>query len=139
METTKRMIGPKLIKRLHAIYRACGIDQDSKRAMLLDLTDGRTDSTKMLTLEEAQYLCGYLNGQHARQLDEQTRDLRRRRSACLKRMQQLGMDTTDWMRVNDFCRDKRISGKPFYRLSMDELSHLIVKLEAILRKKEGRP
>lgn len=130
------MIDHRLIKRLHTIYRACGIDEENKRAMLLDLTNGRTDSTKHLTLEEAQYLCGYLNGQNGKKLDEHTSDLRRHRSACLVRMQRMGMDTTDWDRVNAFCQDKRICGKPFYRLSMDELSQLIVKLEAILHKQQ---
>jgi hypothetical protein len=136
METTKKMIGSRLIKRLHAIYRACGIDDEAKRAMLLDLTDGRTNSTKDLTNEEAQYLCGYLNGQFAGRLEVQTRDLRRRRSACLRRMQQLGLDTTDWNRVNAFCQDPRICGKPFYRLKEEELNALIAKLEAILRKQQ---
>lgn len=134
MEKTKRMIGIKLIKRLHAIYRACGIDDEEKRAILLDLTDGRTSSTKDLTNEEAQYLCGYLNGHYSERLEEQKKDLRKRRSACLIRMQQLGMDTTDWNKVNSFCEDKRICGKPFYKLQTGDLNVLISKLEAIIRK-----
>lgn len=32
-------------------------------------------------------------------------ELRRKRSVCLKLMQQLGIDTTDWNRVNEFCNN----------------------------------
>ena len=61
-QKTKKPISKSLIKRLHIIYSAQGIDDEQKRAILLDLTDGRTNTTKELTYSEAMYLCGYLNG-----------------------------------------------------------------------------
>ena len=42
-QKTKKPISKSLIKRLHIIYSAQGIDDEQKRAILLDLTDGRTD------------------------------------------------------------------------------------------------
>ena len=62
------------------------------------------------------------------------RELRRKRSVCLKLMQQLGIDTTDWDRVNAFCEDARIAGKAFRHISIDELEALAVKLRIIERK-----
>lgn len=61
------------------------------------------------------------------------RQLRRKRSEVLKLMQQLGVDTTDWDRVNAFCTDARIAGKLFRKISVDELEELAVKLRAIKR------
>ena len=76
--------------------------------------------------------------QSGRQQSESRDDyvLRRKkmRSAVLKRIQQLGVDTTDFDKVNAFCQNSRIAGKPFGMLTIEELESLIPKLEAILRK-----
>lgn len=84
------------------------------------------------------YLCGYLNGakKENRDLTITEREIRRRRSAVLKRVQQIGVDTTDWGAVNAFCLDTRIAGKKFRELDGEELLLLIPKLESILKKKE---
>ena len=60
------------------------------------------------------------------------------RSVVLKLLQKYGVDTTDWDRVNAFCRDPRIAGKVFALLSIAELEQLSVKLRVKLRKK-SRP
>ena len=65
-QKTKKPISKSLIKRLHIIYSAQGIDDEQKRAILLDLTDGRTNTTKELTYSEAMYLCGYLRKKKTR-------------------------------------------------------------------------
>lgn len=129
------MVSQGLIKRLHAIYRLCGIDSEERRSIISELTDGRTETTKELTLQEAQYLAGYLQGQRSMAVDEDTRRLKRKRSAALLRMQKAGIDTSDWQRVNAFCKDKRISGKAFWQLSEAELVKLIGKMEKIIKKK----
>ena len=49
-------------------------------------------------------------------------------------MQKMGIDTSDWARVNDFCRNPRIAGKAFSQISSDELEQLAVKLRSIRRK-----
>ena len=61
---------------------------------------------------------------------------RQRRSVALKLMQKYGVDTTDWNRVNAFCRDPRITGKVFATLSIEELERLAVKLRIMLRKRD---
>ena len=63
-------------------------------------------------------------------------ELKKKRSVCLKLMQQLGIDTTDWARINDFCMNPRIEGKPFARISPDGLEALAVKLRSIRRKED---
>ncbi len=82
------------------------------------------------------YLCGYLNSKKENQdLTITEREIRRRRSAVLKRVQRIGIDTTDWGAVNAFCLDTRIAGKKFRELDGEELLLLIPKLESILKKK----
>lgn len=138
-QNTKKPISKHLIKRLHIIYNAQGIDDEQKRDILLSLTDGRTNTTKDLTYNEAMYLCGYLNGAKSenQELAVGERELKRRRSAVLKRMQKIGVDTSDWGAVNAFCLHPRIAGKKFRELEEEELIALVPKLEAILKKKHG--
>lgn len=137
-QSTKQPISKKLIQKLHVIYGAQGIDDEQKREILLRLTDGRTDTTKGLTLKEAIYLCGYLNGAKSenKELGIGERELKKYRSAVLKRLQQIGVDTTDWGAVNAYCLSPRIAGKKFRELETPELILLIPKLESILKKDE---
>ena len=60
--------------------------------------------------------------------------LRKKRSEVLHQMQKMGIDTTDWARVNAFCEDGRIAGKPFGKMDTEELKQVLVKLHAIQRK-----
>lgn len=140
MKTTKKMIPNWLIKKLHIQYRNNGLNEEQRRAMLYELTDGRTNSTKDLTYAEAQYLSGFLNGA-AQMVDSvgkemEEKAMKRMRSAVLKRLQQIGIDTTDWDRVNAFLCNKRIAGKPLYALDYEELQGLIPKLESIKKKRD---
>ena len=122
MEKTRKMITPWMIRRLHVLYAKHGLGEEQYRTLIGELTDGRTTSTKGLTYAEAQYLAGYMAS------------LKRQRSAVLKRMQQIGVDTTDWSLVNAFLRHPRVAGKPLYELDGDELEALIPKLESIKKK-----
>lgn len=129
----KKIPIPKwMIKRLHVLYAQYRLDEDTRRNLIYELTDGRTISTAGLTYAEAQYLAGYITGAAGATLDDKA--LKRQRSAVLLRLQKIGIDTTDWNRVNAFLEDNRIAGKPFYKLDYDELTGLIPKLEAILKK-----
>ena len=137
-KTMKRPITAWMIKRLHILYAKHGLEQEQYRAMIVELTDGRTDTTKELTYAEAQYLAGYITGANTRlhttaeQMAAQA--IKKQRSAVLKRLQQIGIDTTRWATVNSYLSIPRIAGKPLYDLDSDELAALIPKLESIKRK-----
>ena len=100
-----------------------------KRLMVQNWTNGRTEHLSEMTQAEYDAACKELEAASG-----YDRELKRRRSICLCLMQGLQIDTSDWQRVNDFCRHPRISGKPFGRLSVEELESLSVKLRAIARK-----
>lgn len=135
--STKKPISPRMIGHLHGLYRSHGLNEETRRSMIRDLTDGRTDSTRDLTYSEAQYLAGYINGaaKKNRDLSIGERAIKHQRSGVLKRLQLLGIDTTCWDSVNAYLRHPRIAGKALYELDGDELLKLIPKLEAILKKK----
>jgi hypothetical protein len=85
---------------------------------------------------EYEYMCDCLQNDRQQSESREAYFARRRksRSAVLNRIQRLGINTTDFSKVDAFCLDKRIAGKPFGMLTPDELDALIPKLEAMLRK-----
>lgn len=103
--------------------------EEEKRLVVQNWTNGRTEHLSEMTQAEYDAACKELEAASG-----YDRELKRRRSICLRLMQGLQIDTSDWQRVNDFCRNPRISGKPFGRLTTEELESLSVKLRAIARK-----
>lgn len=109
-----------------------------KELLVSQYTSGRTTHLRETTQQEYNKMCRDMEqvAGYDEFVEGIRRQLRRKRSVCLKLMQQLGIDTTDWNRVNAFCEDARIAGKAFRHISIDELEVLAVKLRAIKRKKE---
>ena len=111
-----------------------GDRDDMKETLVSSFTDGRTTSLKEMTQKEYNAMCA--------SLEERTgwkEQLRKKRSLCLKLIQKAGVDTTDWQRINDFCRSPKIAGREFVQLGVDDLDALQVKLRAIMRKGGLRP
>lgn len=130
MKATKEQI-----RQLHVLAARLGMDKDAYRNMLYVATGGRTDTAAGLSEGEAAYLAGYLQGSTPDDLVKRT--IRRHRSGVLKCLTRLGVDTSDWDKVNAYLCQKKICGKKLYELSLDELAALRAKLEAIIRKKHG--
>ena len=110
------------------------LGEEFKESLVSQFTNGRTTSLREMSLEEYDEMCDRLDGTTALIRKSIEAEHRRLRSRCLRQMQQLGIDTTDWTRINAFCQDPRICGKPFRQLSQEELEQLSVKLRAISRK-----
>lgn len=139
MSRQKKMISAAMIARLHMMYKQRGLSRDEHKAMLAQLTDGRTDKTNELTEAEANYLAGWLNGNGQETLKAKADEIKQKnlkfyRSAVLKRLQKLGIDTSDWGRVNAFLGDRRIAGQPLYAMSVETMKSLIPKLEKLCEK-----
>ena len=107
-----------------------------KETLVEQYTNGRTTHLRETTQQEYNKMCRDMEqvAGYDERMSDIRRELRRKRSVCLKLMQQLGIDTTDWDRVNAFCEDARIAGKAFRHISIDELEALAVKLRTIARK-----
>ena len=102
--------------------------EQMKEEFVHTYTNGRTSSLRDMNPAEYTNMCNALE----KSLTNKS-ELRSCRSAALNLMQRLGIDTTDWTRINAFCEDKRIAGKQFYQLSIAELESLAVKLRSIAR------
>lgn len=123
--------------RFYALCKAKGVDLEQyKDDLISQFTLGRTTSLKDMKDSEYDEMCDYIqSGRHqSESRDDYVLRRKKMRSAVLKRIQQLGVDTTDFDKVNAFCQNGRIAGKPFGMLTIEELESLIPKLEAILRK-----
>ncbi len=116
--------------RFYAAFRRLpAAGEETKRELVRQYTSGRTDSLREMTRQEYGALCSALEG-----MTVDKAELKRRRSIALKLIQELGVDTTDWTQINNFCRHPRIAGRAFGQLGIEELKDLAVRLRAIKRK-----
>lgn len=116
-----------------------GDREELKRTIVRQYTWNRTDSLRQMTIREYEDCCQALERLTGQAFDTIRQELRRRRSLCLKLMQQMGVDTTDWERVNELCRHPRLIGKNFRELDTEELDALAVKLRVIKKKGGLKP
>ena len=133
------------ISNYHRFYASfnrlpCGGDrEDLKETLVSSYTNGRTTSLREMTEAEYKIMCAALEQKvnpDARALYIQER--KRRRSSALHQLQLYGVDTTDWNKVNAFCEQPRIAGKPFRDLDCEELEALTRKMRAIIRKRDNQ-
>lgn len=116
-----------------------GDREDLKESLVSSYTNGRSTSLREMTETEYKTMCAALEQKvnpDARALYIQER--KRRRSSALHQLQLYGVDTTDWSKVNAFCEQPRIAGKPFRDLDCEELEALTKKMRAIIRKRDNQ-
>ena len=109
--------------------RIPGDAEDYKRMFVSQFTNGRTESLHEMTRAEYDRMCDAVEERSGRKAE-----LRKQRSRTLRLMQQMGIDTTDWAKIDDFCRNPRIMGKVFRHITVDEHGALQRKLRAIMAK-----
>lgn len=116
-----------------------GATNGLKEDLVMQFTNGRTSSLREMKPHEYKAMCASMR-EASMSIDERVfaEEIKRRRSAVLKRLQKLGIDTTEWSNVDNFCMNPRIAGKRFAKLSIEELALLIPKLESMLRKDEKK-
>lgn len=116
-------------RRFWALLREMpGAEKDE---IVLQFTGGRTTHLHLMTEDEYRRMLRMMDGIVA---GERRELLRKWRRICLKLLQEIGVDTGDWTRVNAYCANARIAGRAFSELSAEGLSELSVKLRMILKK-----
>lgn len=126
--------------RFYALLHRLSVqDEEVKERLVAQFTGGRTTSLRQMAGAEYTAMCDALEASLRDPRTSQRELLRKRRSEALHRMQRLGIDTTDWVRINAFCRDARIAGKEFAALEAEELVDLTVKLRGIERRGGLKP
>lgn len=117
--------------RFYAILNKMAYSGDKselKECIVREYTGNRTSSLREMTLPEYTAACDDMEQKIGYEALR-----KKKRSSCLKQMQKMGIDTTDWTRINNFCMNARIAGKPFARLTPEELDKLSTKLRTIER------
>ena len=116
-----------------------------KEDLVWQFTNLRTQSLKEMRDSEYNNMCAHMqqvvdkhNAKMKKPLSEQERAIKAARSAVLTRLQKMGIDTTDFGKVDQFCMINKIAGKLFRHLTLDELKDLIPKLEAMMAKGYGK-
>lgn len=107
-----------------------------KEEIVLQFTNGRTTHLHLMTADEYDRMVRMLDGIVA---NDRRVELRKRRRICLKLLQEIGVDTGDWTRVNAYCANARIAGRAFGEISAEGLKALAVKLRMIKKKRPARP
>ena len=125
-----------LLKRIPYV----GDKEDLKRDLVQQGTNGRTDSLREVS--KAEYATIIATMKKACPDDDHRaawrEELRYKRSICLKLMQQIGIDTTSWTAINNYCKSPKIAGSEFRELSTEDLEQLSKKLRMILKKHNER-
>lgn len=123
------------------LKRMPGNQDDLKEQLVLTYTGNRTTSLKEIKQSEYDAMCASM---------QQTLDgsvgaaefkarIKGYRSKVLHWLQVIGVDTTDWDRVDAYCLDPRIAGQVFRKLTIPELEALVPKLKSISRKAKEKP
>ena len=120
-----------ILKRMPKIWD----EETTKKEMVLIGTNDRTDSLREMTRKEYDDLCDLLEKRFPEKRNNYVEKRRKKRSSCLKLMQKIGVDTTDWTAINNYCKSPKIAGKVFADLDIEELQQLSLKLRMILKKK----
>lgn len=120
-----------ILKRVPKI----GDNEYLKKEMVSVATGGRTESLKEITRKEYDDLCNLLEKRFPEKRNIYVEQRRKKRSSCLKLLQKIGVDTTSWPAINDYCKSPKIAGKVFADLDIEELQQLSLKLRMILKKK----
>ena len=107
-----------------------------KETLVYQFTQNRTVHLHQMLDKEYDAMCRQM--EDITGYDERRRKqydiLRKARSGVLHQLQISGIDTTDWNRVDAFCKDPRIAGKRFKELDADELNGLNAKIRIIIKK-----
>lgn len=120
-----------ILKRVPKI----GDNEYLKKEMVSVATGGRTESLKEITRKEYDDLCNLLEKRFPEKRNIYVEQRRKKRSSCLKLLQKIGVDTTSWTAINNYCKSPKIAGKVFAELDIEELQQLSLKLRMILKKK----
>lgn len=112
-------------------------DRDElKKEIVAQYTNQRTVHLHEMTDEEYRHCCDEIDAMlKPKEWEVYVMERKKHRSRALHQLQLYGIDTTDWDRVNEFCKQSRIAGMEFRDMDIEELDALTVKMRTINRKK----
>lgn len=137
--------------RFYAIFNLLpykGDREEFKKSVVLQYTWNRTEHLHEMTEREYNDCCAGLEkmlpaatlpqhtGREGWMNSKLYYERKKWRSVALHQLQLYGIETTDWNKVNEFCKQPRIAGKEFRDLDCEELEALTKKMRVIIRKRD---
>lgn len=118
------MAGERNYARFYALLKQ--MPHADKDTLVWQYTQGRTKSLRETSKWEYDVMCRDMeravNNNNKAALKQTA--LRKARSGVLHQLQIYGLDTTDWATVDAFCKNPRIAGKPFRKLTIEDLNQV---------------
>lgn len=151
MKTIKdKLITPGQMKALHATFRRIGMDDEARHGCIHEFTSGRTQSSKDLTMREAQQLLDRLNP-----MDDKAKALQRKEAQLVFRdiyrlsflIPQLNQGFTsdseeeyqmNVAKLNLWAQKYTKVRKDVTRMALWELQDTKKQLEAFMRREERK-
>lgn len=147
---TIRTITAQQLKALHATFRRIGMDDEARHGCIHEFTSGRTQSSKDLTIREAQQLLDKLNP-----MDDKARELQRKEAQMVFRdiyrlsflIPQLNQGFTsaneeeyqmNVAKLNVWARKYTKARKDVTSMALWELQETKKQLEAFMRREERK-
>ena len=131
------------VKALHATFRQLGMDDENRHNFISHFTQGRTSSTKELTMDEARKLLDDLGKEHRETYQREAKQVCKQIYALSFQISFLnkGFDngsTEDFemnkAKINMFCRNNTRFHKNLTEMTLKELKEVKKQMEAIARK-----
>ena len=148
MRTTKdKAISPQQMKALHATFHRIGMDDDARHDCISSFTDGRTQSSKELSFDEARRLLASLNEDQAEKAREEAKKLVKAIFCLSFQISFLNKGYTNdtqeefqmnIAKLNVFARSKSASHKNVSKMYLSELRAFKKQLEAVAHKEKNQ-
>lgn len=114
------------------------LPEAKKEEIVWAYSNGTTESLSEFLRDDPNGYTLMINELQKRVQMEIDRETKRLRSAILKRLQEYGINTTDWHEVNRFLELPQIAGKRLYNMTHEDMHTLIPKMQSILSKNKQK-
>ena len=141
--TVNKPITAQQVKALHATFRQLGMDDENRHNFISHFTQGRTSSTKELTMDEARKLLDDLGKDHRETYQREAKQVCKQIYALSFQISFLnkGFDNgtaeefeMNKAKINMFCRNNTRFHKNLTEMTLAELKEVKKQMEARARK-----
>lgn len=130
-------------RELHVLLSKCGIDKDTKRDMILGMTNMRSTSSADLTTDECQALINALrvkSGLKPEPVKNDAADKMRKKILSICHEMHWTVDgKVDWKRLNTWLKQYGMYHKGLNKLTLAELPAQVTQFEQLLKSFYAKP
>jgi hypothetical protein len=129
----QKTITPKQLKGVHTLFSKAGIkEKKDKGDVIISFTGGRTNSSRLMSFNEAEALIG-----HLKSMDPQTTGADKMRKKIISLAHEMNWKLEsgkiDMKHINDWCKKFGYLHKVLDEYSYDELPQLVTQFESVYK------